>query len=99
LSAASESTTRIEVSAKVGRRGRSDRSRGHGPNHNVANSKREKTAKFESSRDARTVDPESAAVRGRVDGADEVASVAGDCAGTIVLLFTSGEAGPLLRRL
>lgn len=47
---------------------REERRRGKGPKKRVEKRRREKTEVFESSRDARTVLPERAAVRERVDG-------------------------------
>ena len=60
--------TRTSVKAIVGLMGRSDLSNGNGPNHSVANNSRENTAKFEASREARTVDADNAAVSGNVEG-------------------------------
>lgn len=41
---------------------------GKGPNQSVENSRRANTARLEGSREARTVDPESAAVNESVEG-------------------------------
>ena len=81
--------TRTTVKPRVGLSGKSDRKRGHGPNHSVAKSKSENTDRFESSREARTVEPDRAAVRGKVEGADDDARVA-------VTLPDSGDTGARL---
>lgn len=51
----------------VGLMGRSERRRGKGPNHSVEKRRREKTDRLEERREARTVEADRAAVRGRVD--------------------------------
>lgn len=52
----------------VGLTERVERSRGKGPNHSVEKRRKEKTARFEERREAKTVDADRAAVRERVDG-------------------------------
>lgn len=56
------------VKTTVGLTGRADLSSGKGPNQIVEKRRREKTAKFDASLDARTVEAESAAVRESVEG-------------------------------
>lgn len=54
------------MSAIEGRSGREEQRRGKGPNQSVLKRRREKTARLESRREARTVEADSAAVRGSV---------------------------------
>lgn len=51
----------------MGLTGRSERRRGKGPNQRVEKRRRENTERLEERREARTVEAERAAVRGRVE--------------------------------
>jgi hypothetical protein len=53
---------------RVGRRVSEERRSGKGPNQRVEKRRREKTWALEGRREARTVEPERAAVRDRVEG-------------------------------
>jgi stalled ribosome alternative rescue factor ArfA len=64
----SAAVERIQVRSSVGRRVSEERRRGKGPNQRVAKRRREKTWRLDERREARTVEPDKAAVRDKVEG-------------------------------